>query len=188
LSGLLCSQLNAARNLLRLTGGRGIDRVGGTGHNALTMACSRGHAEMVSLLIDYGANVCFETPRGGTPLIEAAKGNFLSLAMMLIQRGAVVHYRSKHRLNASDWAIRAGHRFVQGGCVTTEVSYRWLLQDYCPRARSVDCCGEQAAVAHASYQHVRSRLVWAPVSKLVPRLVKSLCLLQGRCCHCRPSC
>jgi hypothetical protein len=56
--------------------------------------------------------VSFETTRGSTPLVEAAKHNHSHLVDMLIQRGAMIHQRTKHRLTAADWAIRSGYRHV----------------------------------------------------------------------------
>ena len=47
-----------------LTGGRGIDQVGGFGYTPLSIACRYGHLEMVATLIDHGADPNFETIRG----------------------------------------------------------------------------------------------------------------------------
>lgn len=146
---LISVQLNAARNILRLTGGRGVNRTGGSGFSPLTAACRYGHLEMAALLLDSGADIGMETRRqvvdvvycifihqhririvvlhactrseakaspfvcrGVTPLMAAAFDGHAKLVDMLIQRGAKVDYRSKLRLNACDWAIRAGHRYA----------------------------------------------------------------------------
>lgn len=63
-------------------------------------------------MIDFGADVNLETIRGATPLIEAAKGNFAQLANLLLQRGALIQYRSKHRMNAAEWALRYEHKVL----------------------------------------------------------------------------
>ena len=87
-----------------------MDTVGGLGITALCVACRYGHIEMAAFLIDSGANVNFETQRGSTPLIEAAKGNYTDLVSMLLSREASVGRKNKHLLTAADWALRCGHR------------------------------------------------------------------------------
>lgn len=76
------------------------------------MAAKHGFIEMASILIDHGAEVDHETPRGMTALIEAARHNQGEMVTMLLQRGAVLHRKNKHRLTALDWALRYKHRVL----------------------------------------------------------------------------
>jgi ankyrin repeat protein len=94
-----------------------VDACGGLGIAPLSMACRYGHIEMAAMLIDYGANVNFESVRGSVPLIEAARGNHFDLVTMLLSREALVGRKNKHHMTAADWALKSGHRYVLRLCV-----------------------------------------------------------------------
>jgi len=77
----------AVRTLARL--GAKIDTVNEFGNTAL-MECSQvGKHQMVSLLLDLGANPHFQSPRdGNTPLHLAAQSGRMEVYNLLISRGA----------------------------------------------------------------------------------------------------
>ncbi|MFI0448312.1 ankyrin repeat domain-containing protein [Actinomadura sp. 6N118] len=54
----------------------------------LSVAATRGNAEMVRLLLSYGADVNVRDSGGGTPLIWACNGEHLDCARALLQAGA----------------------------------------------------------------------------------------------------
>ncbi|XP_061169143.1 ankyrin-3-like [Saccostrea echinata] len=60
--------------------------------NALDMASFRGHSDIVKLLLDHGMDINNNGyDESYTPLQQALKGNRLSTALLLLERGADVH-------------------------------------------------------------------------------------------------
>ncbi len=106
-----------------------MDACGGLGITALSMACRYGHIELAAMLIDYGANVNYESVRGSVPLIEAARGNHMDLVSMLLSREALVGRKNKHLMTAADWALKAGHKYGIAflGCLLTACSLEELV-------------------------------------------------------------
>ncbi|KAI6219308.1 NFU1 iron-sulfur cluster scaffold-like protein, mitochondrial [Aphelenchoides fujianensis] len=62
---------------------------------ALTVACVGGHASLVSLLIQRGANVEHRDKKGFTPLILAATGGHVDCCKLLIEAGCVIDAQSE---------------------------------------------------------------------------------------------
>lgn len=96
-------------NLIESTPDNELERESLDGHTALTKACEMDWIECVEKLWRAGANLNCETRRGRTPLIEAAKNGALATCRFLVDRGALIDYKSKHRTTAIDWAKMAGH-------------------------------------------------------------------------------
>lgn len=61
---------------------------GDHGRSALTAACRRGHSDVVTMLLDNRAEVDRAARNGETPLVAACAGDFRTLALYLIERGA----------------------------------------------------------------------------------------------------
>ncbi|KAH8068085.1 hypothetical protein JL721_7035 [Aureococcus anophagefferens] len=78
------------------------------GYNALTKACGLDNIEHVEILWRAGAMINAETA-GRTPLIEAAKEGHLATCRYLVDRGAVIEYKSRQRKTAIQWASISGH-------------------------------------------------------------------------------
>uniref|UniRef100_A0A915HMC6 Uncharacterized protein n=1 Tax=Romanomermis culicivorax TaxID=13658 RepID=A0A915HMC6_ROMCU len=71
--------------------GQGIDLNTQTESNhdtALTLACAGGHAELITLLLNRGANIEHQDKKGFTPLILAATAGHLNVVELLLQYGA----------------------------------------------------------------------------------------------------
>lgn len=72
-----------------------------------------GYAEMVALLLEFGANVDAASESGLTPLGYAAAAGFLSIVVLLCKKRAKVKQprRSKADLNCSKagYELQAGH-------------------------------------------------------------------------------
>ncbi len=65
-----------------------INRQDWYGMTALHWAAAQGHAEIVKLLLDYGANINLRNREGNTPLHLAARNGNLSTVKLLLARGA----------------------------------------------------------------------------------------------------
>ena len=65
-------------------------------YGPLSMAAKYGHEEVVSLLLDGGADPNKANPRGRTALHLAARRGHTSIAKTLIDRGAYVNFTDEH--------------------------------------------------------------------------------------------
>jgi ankyrin repeat protein len=54
----------------------------------LILAANRGHIEVVSVLLDRGADINLGVPGDGNPLIMAASGGYTEIVSLLLDRGA----------------------------------------------------------------------------------------------------
>jgi hypothetical protein len=73
----------------------GVKKIEG-GLTALLLACVRGHAESVRVLLDAGVDVNGKTARGGTPLMWAAgsRDNTTETVQVLLEAGAAVNAKT----------------------------------------------------------------------------------------------
>jgi hypothetical protein len=82
------------------------------GMSALAVACQDGRAEVVTYLLDHGANVNADGKKGATertPLMAAASnGSHLAIVRELIDRGADVNLQGELGWTALIWAAREG--------------------------------------------------------------------------------
>ena len=74
---------------LLLLEGAGVDLMDSTGWTALTTASSRGHAEAVQVLLDFGSNV-HHVSQAGTALTSASFAGHDAIVRLLLQHGAQV--------------------------------------------------------------------------------------------------
>lgn len=70
-------------------------------------ASEKGHAEVVKALIDAGANFAMENVNM-SPLIIAARRNYLPIAKLLVEAG-VHRHRNRSGETALDWARSLGN-------------------------------------------------------------------------------
>ena len=97
--------VNAARYLLNLTGGRDIDvEAKHDGTSPLVRACIEGQEKIVELLVEEGALLECETSRGYTPLIAAVTRGWQEISIFLADSGALIEYRNHLRKTALAWA------------------------------------------------------------------------------------
>ena len=111
------------------------------GYNALTKACGLDNIEHVEILWRAGAMINAETKRGRTPLIEAAKEGHLATCRYLVDRGAVIEYKSRQRKTAIQWASISGHAHVQ-----RQLRRDNDVQQSMARLFTLVTCGDAAAV------------------------------------------
>jgi ankyrin repeat protein len=86
--------------------GRGV-RVNRPGWTALHYAASEGHADVVRLLLDSGAEADAESPALITPLMMAARGGHGEICNLLLRAGADPARTSDAGLSAADFAARS---------------------------------------------------------------------------------
>lgn len=63
----------------------GMDKESVRGQTPLTLACRAGHYGMSRVLLDRGANANYETARGLTALMEAARFNHSKIVDLLVE-------------------------------------------------------------------------------------------------------
>ncbi len=84
------------------------------GSYLLNVACYRGHAGLVKLLIEKGADVNAASRDGSTPLIYAARGDTNGVIVnLLLERGADIHAKVESGANAFR---RAAENICIKGC------------------------------------------------------------------------
>lgn len=80
------------------------------GRTALTWAASRGHAEIVRLLLEQsGIELNVTGEYGLTPLIAAAKEGYTEVVKLLLEQDGVEPNLKDSRRAALSWAARGGY-------------------------------------------------------------------------------
>jgi ankyrin repeat protein len=82
-------------------------RGGGRGTPVL-VAAFEGHSDILSLLIDHGADIDHQTDLKYTALIFATLMGHVELARMLLECGAIIDVRGHHGRTALHWAAQRG--------------------------------------------------------------------------------
>jgi ankyrin repeat protein len=78
-----------------------------TGWTPLHYAATKGHLEMMRLLLDNNAFVDAESPNGSTPLMMAAQYGSGAAVSLLLAEGALALQKNQQGLTALDFAQRA---------------------------------------------------------------------------------
>lgn len=105
-SPLMIAALNGHEDLCRLLIAKGA-AVNKTGWTALHYASTRGHLEIIRLLLDKYAYIDAESPNGTTPLMMAAFYGTPSAVKLLLESGADPSLKNIQGLSAIDFANRA---------------------------------------------------------------------------------
>lgn len=80
------------------------------GNTPLMFACAGGHEEVVSILLEAGANVEDHNENGHTPLMEAASAGHVGVAKLLVANGASINTHSNEfKESALTLACYKGH-------------------------------------------------------------------------------
>lgn len=99
-----------ARVRALLEAGASADGVSGSSKNApLKCAAKNGHAAIVSLFLEHGAEVDLRPPGGDTPLMWAAYSGHLDVVKRLVAAGADANTQNRHGQNAADRARMYRH-------------------------------------------------------------------------------
>ncbi|GFU11199.1 ankyrin-3 [Nephila pilipes] len=86
-----------------------IDARDSSGSTALHMAVLGNHQEIVSFLIDNGAEINIKDANGDTPLLLAAKNNCINITRLLIKKEECI---SGDRIESLNSAVFAGHHDI----------------------------------------------------------------------------
>ena len=78
------------------------------GNTYLHWAISQGYGEIVSLLIDWGADVNLQDNNGWTPMHHAVNRSDRALIDLLVHRGAIVNMRDNANISPLLWAMNCG--------------------------------------------------------------------------------
>jgi serine/threonine-protein phosphatase 6 regulatory ankyrin repeat subunit B len=104
----------AARVLLQHVGAQGLEDTTNVGYTALHCAASRGHAEVVTLLLGHGAQANSKAQGGTTPLMLASAGGTVAVVEMLLHhvRGQGLQETDDNGWIALHHAAAKGHEEV----------------------------------------------------------------------------
>ena len=105
-SPLMIAALNGLDDLCRALIAKGAD-VNKPGWTALHYASTRGHLDIIRLLLDNHAYIDAESPNGTTPLMMAAFYGTPSAVKLLLESGADPLLKNVQGLTAIDFATRA---------------------------------------------------------------------------------
>jgi ankyrin repeat protein len=100
---LMLAAINNQMDLAKVLIVRGAD-VNQTGWTPLHYAASKGHVEMMRLLIEHHAYLDAESPNGTTPLMMAAHYGSPMATKLLLEEGADPRLKNKLGLSAWDFA------------------------------------------------------------------------------------
>jgi ankyrin repeat protein len=81
---------NALNALSRLLNGIDTNKTTSNGDTSLILAASKGHIDVVKLLLNYGAGINIARNDGATPLILAAQEGHIDVVKLLLDKGAEV--------------------------------------------------------------------------------------------------
>jgi len=129
---------DAAGKLLEL--GLPVDAVDGYGASALLHAAGRGHAGVVALLLDRGANPAHSANDGATALSAAVAARHKDVMELLIARGAVV-----------DQALAGGRTVLMAAAGRGDVEAVQILLAHAAQADGADAHGMRALHAAAQF-------------------------------------
>jgi ankyrin repeat protein len=103
--------------------GADVNAQGGEYGNALQAASSRGHQEIVQLLLDKGADVNAQGGEYGNALPAASWGGYQGVVQLLLDKGADVNAQGSHYVDhlstlTQEGSQRLFHRFYRASVKT----------------------------------------------------------------------
>jgi hypothetical protein len=110
-SPLMIAALNGQVDLAMQLIGRGAD-VNKPGWTPLHYAATRGHLDVLRLLLEHHAYIDAESPNGTTPLMMAAFYGTTDAVKLLLEEGADPLLKNQQHMTAIDFAHRAGRSEV----------------------------------------------------------------------------
>ena len=113
----------------------------------ISVFSNQGFSDMVSLLIEFGADVNAANTAGLTALMFAAKQGHLDIARLLIQHGAQINLIDKNETSALVYAARSGHL----NSISFLVSADWVTDSV--NDLGLTEAAQQAMVASAEAGH-----------------------------------
>ena len=84
----------------------------GEGYSRLHIAANRGNKDVVSLLLERGADIHARDSNQATPLHFAAGGRNKDVVSLLLERGADIHAHNSHQATPLHSAAFSGHEDV----------------------------------------------------------------------------
>jgi ankyrin repeat protein len=81
-------------------------------YTALMIASYHGHADIVRILLEHGANVNAEDDYNATAITRAAESGYLEIVRLLVAHGANTSIREESDLTALELAESRGHHEV----------------------------------------------------------------------------
>ena len=106
-----------------------IDHTNKQGKTALTLACERGHEDIVQNLLSAGANVNIQDNKGWTALMLASANAHISIIHMLLQADANPHLKTSMGSNAVMIASYNGNYDVVELLISIGVDYKYQRVD-----------------------------------------------------------
>ena len=116
-SPLMIAAINGQLDICQKLITRGAD-VNKTGWTPLHYAATRGHLDVINLLIDNYAYIDAESPNKTTPLMMAASYANLETVQLLLDQGADPTLKNMQNLTAIDFAQRSGKTDVAEAIAT----------------------------------------------------------------------
>ena len=106
-----------------------IDHTNKEGKTALTLACERGHEDIVHSLLSAGANVNIQDNDGWTALMRASEHNHISIIHMLLQANANPDLKKSNGSNAVTIASYHGNYEIVELLISKGVDYKYQRED-----------------------------------------------------------
>jgi hypothetical protein len=104
-NAMMLAALNGDADLVKALIDKGAE-VNKKGWAPLHYAAANGHDDIVRMLLEKSAYIDAGSPNGTTPLMMAARGNYLSTVKVLLDAGADSHIKNQLGLTALDFAKR----------------------------------------------------------------------------------
>ena len=153
-------------------------------YTALHHACIRGHQNVVTMLLDKGADVNAVSAQGETPLHAAALMGRFFIVKSLLQKGANINIADHRGYTALMFAIREGHEDVVKLLLNYEASvYCRTVDGFTPL--HIACCRRNLSIVKL-IGDITSDVNLLTMKKQVKKIDKSLFsnLIEGRFTFC----
>jgi ankyrin repeat protein len=110
---------------------KSIDEEDKSGRTSLYIACQDGNEKIVSLLLQFGANVDIAANNGFTPLHAASVNSYVTLVQLLLKRGANINAAASHGITPLHSACWNGHDEVVEELIRCKANLNASANDGC---------------------------------------------------------